>query len=228
MFTIKPMPPGVDAGLLDRLVSVDVPDLGHLRYWGSPDPRIRPVLPGRKIVGTAVTVIAPALDSSIIPHALGLIRPGDILIVDRLGDDRHACMGGVVALAAKIAGAAGIIVDGWVTDFDEIRQHGLPVWCRGEAGAMSKLLAIGGAMNIPVNCGGVAVTPGDAVIADDCGICVLAPDEITDMHAAAMDARSKRPARLPRILAGEKLGSVNGVSARIEAALAKSMGGPKP
>jgi regulator of RNase E activity RraA len=221
MFKIKPMPPPVDAALLDKLRSLDVPELGHLRHWGFPDPRIKPVLPGRKIVGTAVTVIAPSLDSAIIPHALGSIRPGDVLVVDRLGDDRHACMGGVVALAAKIAGAAGMIVDGWVTDFEEIRSHGFPVWCRGEAGAMSKLLAIGGAMNIPVCCGGAAVTPGDAVLADDAGICIVPAEDIEAAHAAIMSARSRRPERLQRIEAGEKLGIVNGVSARIEAVQSK-------
>lgn len=220
MFKIKPMPAPVDPGLLDRLRGLDLADLGHIRHWGFVDPALKPVSPGARVVGTAVTVVAPALDSSIIPHALGLVRPGDVLIVDRLGDERHACLGGVVALAAKTAGAAGIVVDGFVSDVQEIRRHGLPIWCRGDAALMSKLLVVGGAMNIPVSCGGVAVTPGDAVIADDAGICILPADEIEEMEAAILEAQRRRPERIERIRSGEKLGRVNGISARIEAALA--------
>lgn len=219
MIKINPMPPPVDPALLAQLAEANTNDLGHLRFWGVAAPRLRPISDGMRLVGTCVTVIAPALDSSMIPHVLGMTRPGDVLVIDRLGDDHHACLGSVVALAAELSGVSGIIIDGYATDFAELRKLGLPIWCRGEAAAMSKLLGIAGAINVPVCCGGVAVTPGDAVVADRAGICFLPPHEISAMMAAVSQAEQKRPDRLRRIKSGEKLGVVNGVSAKIEVQL---------
>jgi 4-hydroxy-4-methyl-2-oxoglutarate aldolase len=219
MIKINPMPRPVDPALLAQLAKADTNEIGHLRFWGVMTPRLRPVSDEMRVVGTCVTVIAPALDSAMIPHVLGMTRPGDVLIIDRLGDPHHACLGGVVALAAQISGVSGIIIDGFATDFPELREVGLPIWCRGEAAAMSKLLGIAGAINVPVCCGGVAVTPGDAVLADRSGICILPPQEIATTMAAVAQSRQKRPERLQRIKSGEKLGVVNGVSAKIEARL---------
>jgi 4-hydroxy-4-methyl-2-oxoglutarate aldolase len=219
MIKINPMPPPVDPALLAQLAEADTNDIGHLRFWGVMAPRLRPISDGMRLIGTCVTVIAPALDSAMIPHVLGMTRPGDVLVIDRLGDDHHACLGSVVALAAQISGVSGIIIDGYATDFAELRELNLPIWCRGEAAAMSKLLGIAGAINVPVCCGGVAVTPGDAVLADGSGICILPSQEIAATVAAVSQARQRRPDRLHRIKSGEKLGVVNGVSAKIETQL---------
>jgi len=219
MMKINPMPRRLDAGLLEALNSVATNDIGHHRYWGMMSPHLRPISPGMRVVGTAVTVIAPATDSAMIPHVLGLIRPGDVLVIDRLGDRQHACLGSVVTLAARVAGLAGIIVDGYATDLQEIQEQGFPLWCRGETAAMSKLQAVAGAINVPVSCGGVAVTPGDAILADAHGICVLPGEDIRPLVDSISAAAQKRPGRIARLQAGEKLGDVNGVSARIAAAL---------
>lgn len=80
--------------------------------------------PGPTIVGTAITVAVPSEDNSILHHALSLIRPGDILIVDRLGDTNVACYGGTINHAAKLRGAAAVIIDGPCTDVREIRKVG--------------------------------------------------------------------------------------------------------
>jgi 4-hydroxy-4-methyl-2-oxoglutarate aldolase len=221
MIKINPMPPAVDPALLAQLSEIDTNEIGHLRYWGMMTPQLRPIADEMRTVGTCVTIIAPALDSAMIPHVLGMTRPGDVLVIDRQGDDRHACLGSVVALAAQLSGVRGIVIDGYATDFGELRELNLPIWCRGEAAAMSKLLAIAGAINVPVCCGGVAVTPGDAILADRSGVCVLPAAEVAATVAAVAAARQKRPARLQRIKSGEKLGAVNGVSARIEAQLKK-------
>src|SRR6185436_7308328 len=102
MIRIHPMAPSIDRALLDKLAQIDPVTVGHFREWGFIDPAIRPLIK-RRVVGTAVTIITAAHDTSMIPYAIGLARPGDVLVIDRLGDMRHACMGGVVALAAKVA-----------------------------------------------------------------------------------------------------------------------------
>jgi 4-hydroxy-4-methyl-2-oxoglutarate aldolase len=112
LIRINSMPNAIKQPLLEKLAQIDPVTVGHFREWGFADPAIRPVIKGRRVVGTAVTIITAALDTSMIPYAIGLARPGDILVIDRLGDMRHACIGGVVALAAKMAGVVGVIIDG--------------------------------------------------------------------------------------------------------------------
>jgi 4-hydroxy-4-methyl-2-oxoglutarate aldolase len=219
MIRIEPMPPQVDAAALAKLAQIDPVTIGHIREWGFVDPAVRPVIPGRRVVGTAVTLVTSAIDTSMIPHALGMVRPGDVLVIDRLGDTRHACIGGVVALAARVAGLAAMIIDGLACDFGEIRQYDLPVWCRGEAALTGKSLAMEGAMNIPVSCGGVAVLPGDAVLADTGGVFIVSPREIEEIVATALPMQQREPAVLDKLRAGVKLGVVSGASASIEAAL---------
>lgn len=220
MIRINPMPPQVDAALLEKLAQIDPVTIGHFREWGFVDPALRPVIPGRRVVGTAVTVVTPAIDTSMIPYVMGLVRPGDVLVIDRLGDMRHACMGGVVALAAKVAGVAGVIIDGLACDFAEFVQYDLPVWCRGEAALTGKSLAMDGAINIPVACGGVAIMPGDAVLADTGGIFVVAAAEIEEIFQTALPMQQREPGRLVELRAGKKLGVVGGATAKVDAALA--------
>ena len=221
MIRINPMPAAIEPPLLEKLTQIDPVTIGHFREWGFLDPAIRPVISGRRIVGTAITVITAALDTSMIPYAIGLARPGDVLVIDRLGDMRHACMGGVVALAAKMAGMAGVIIDGLACDFQEFVQYDLPVWCRGEAALTGKSLATDGALNVPVSCGGVAVLPGDAVLADSGGVFFCSRSEIDEIYETALPMQQREPKILERLRAGEKLGAISGSATRIEAAWKK-------
>ena len=101
---------------------------------------IQPLLPGgRRVVGTAVTLAIAGPDSTLLHHAAGLLRPGDILVVDRLGDDKYACWGGGVAVAVKATGAVAGIVDGPCTDLAEIIASDFPIWARGLAPITTRL-----------------------------------------------------------------------------------------
>ena len=72
---------------------------------------------------------------------------------------------------------------------------------------------------MPVACGGVAVVPGDAVLADSGGIFVMNPSEIEEIHGIALPMQQREPGRLDQLRAGEKLGVVSGATAKVEAAL---------
>ena len=148
---------------------------------------------------TAVTVHQPGVDGTIIGYRARPACPGDVLVVDRCGDTRHAGFGGVVAYAAKTAKVAGVIIDGVVADIGEIRQYGVPVWCRGLSAITTKRIGLGGSFCAPVACGGVAVRPGDVIIADECGVVVLDPadaEAAADRAIAMQDAEVKTRARL--------------------------------
>jgi 4-hydroxy-4-methyl-2-oxoglutarate aldolase len=220
-YRIRPMPPQIAPELVAKLLKVETATVGHSRHWGFMDRGIQPLLRTKRIAGTAVTLAIPGPDSTLLHHALGLLRPGDILVVDRLGDDRHACWGGGVTVAAKKAGAAGGIVDGPCTDLTEIQDSDFPMWCRGMAPITTRLYNLGGMLNHPVSCGGCVVMPGDAILADESGVLVLPAEEAEAVADAAIIRQARGEANQDRMRAGEKMGDISGASKMVLEALAR-------
>jgi 4-hydroxy-4-methyl-2-oxoglutarate aldolase len=216
MYELRPPPRQIDGALLDILRQAEPATIGHFLHTGFMEPGIRGLFPDIRIAGTAVTVLAPGPDATIVHYAIGQARPGDILVVDRCGDMKHACMGGAVAYAAKKAGVAGIIVDGMVTDIGELRQYGVPVWARGLSPITVKLLGLGGGFGVPVSCGGVAVMPGAAIFADENGVLVLEPDQIEAAATRAIGMQNDEKRTLARLDAGENYPDIIGSTAIIE------------
>ncbi|MBL8838899.1 MAG: RraA family protein [Alphaproteobacteria bacterium] len=221
-YKIKDMPAQLPANLVAKLKNVETATVGHFRHWGFMDRSIQPLLRDKRIAGTAVTVAIPAQDSTLLHHTLGLLRPGDILVIDRLGDDKHACWGGGVTVAAKAAGAAGGIVDGPCTDLTEIRDSDFPMWCKGMSPITTRLYNLGGTLNYPVSCGGVVVRPGDVILADESGVLVLPPDEAEAVADEALTKQERGLATQARVAKGEKLGDLSGATKMVLEALAKA------
>lgn len=219
MYIMNDMPPPLDADLKELLMQVETATVGHWHLFGFMNPNIKPFLPGRRVVGTAVTVAIPSSDSTLLHHATGMIRPGDVLVVDRLGDDRHACWGGGVTIAAKASGAACGIVDGPCTDIEEIRASNFPVWGRGISPITTRLQNLGGGLNIPVSCGGVPVLPGDVILADDSGVLVLRRDEAKGIGLKAVARQLAGRERELKVSQGAKLGDLSGATEKINSAL---------
>lgn len=218
-YEIGPMPETLPAALVAKLEQVETATVGHWRHWGFMDRGIQPLLREKRIAGVAVTLAIPGPDSTLLHHALGLLRPGDVLVVDRLGDDRHACWGGGVTVAAKAAGAKAGVVDGPCTDLTEIRDSDFPIWCRGLAPITTRLYDLGGRLNKPVSCGGVAVMPGDVILADESGVLVLPRDEAEAEADAAIARQARGLESQDKVKAGAKLGELSGATAKVQAAL---------
>jgi regulator of RNase E activity RraA len=134
---------------------------------------IRMIVGETIIAGPAVTIRTLGRDSTACHKVFDLVVPGDIIVIDRGGDERYACWGEMMSLAAKVRGAAGVIVDGLVTDIVALRSIGLPVYARGLSPITTLLLGEGGGINIPVRCGGVEVVPGSLVVADEDGVLIF-------------------------------------------------------
>jgi regulator of RNase E activity RraA len=211
-YRIQPMPAQLSPALVAKLEQVETATVGHSQHWGFMDRGIQPLLPRRRVAGPAVTLAIPGQDSTLLHHALGLLRPGDILVVDRLGDDKHACWGGGVTVAAKAAGAAAGIVDGPCTDLTEIEDSDFPLWCRGMSPITTRLYNLGGTLNLAVSCGNVTVNAGDVIIADESGVLVLPPAEAEAIADAAIARQERGEKTQARIKAGEKLGDISGAS----------------
>ena len=226
MFDIREMPVQVDVELVERALHAEPATIGHFRLTGIPDGAIRPLFDVPRIAGTAVTLALPAADSTLLHHCVGLLRRGDILVIDRLGDQRHACLGGGVALALKRMQIAGIIIDGLCADPRELREHDLPIWGRGFSAITTRLLGIGGLMNIPVSVGGAVVMPGDLIIADEGGIVVLPPIEASAAIERAVTLQSKETEGLAKVGRDFPLGAATGASALVELKLAPALTAP--
>ena len=219
-YVVEKMPAPVSSEVLELLRGVETATVGHWRHWGFVDRNVKAMLPGRRVVGTAVTIAIPGPDSTLLHHALGMLRKGDILVVDRLGDNKHACWGGGVTVAAKSAGAVAGVVDGPCTDRLEIEASDFPMWCRGLSPITTRLYDLGGMLNRPINCGGAVVMPGDAVLCDDSGVLVLPASEAEAVARAALDRQTRGSATEKKVAQGAKLGELSGASAKVVAALA--------
>lgn len=215
-YAIRAMPPAVPSAIVSRLLQAETATIGHVRHLGFARRGLEPVIAGSRIAGTAITLALPPEDSCLLHHALGMLRPGDILVIDRLGDDRHAAWGGITSAMGRASGAAGVIIDGPAADLSEIRAQGFPVWCRGPAPLTQRRLGLGGALNVPICCGGAAVLPGYAVLADEGGALFLPPDEAEELAEWAVAKLAQEPETIRRIEAGEKMGDINGSSRLVE------------
>ena len=200
---------GLAEGLREGLAAVSFPTIGHFLEDGFVDPAIRSLLDGVKVAGPAVTVRIAENDAYAMNRALLELYPGAVLVVDMSGDHRHAPVGAVTAAAATAQGAAGVVVDGVATDILELRATGLPVFARGTSCLTTKRVrSAGSAVNVPVQCGGVQVNPGDWVLGDDNGVIVLSAEAAANVLGLALDSDAAEPALLARIAAGEPLESV--------------------
>ncbi|NIX77117.1 RraA family protein [Microvirga terricola] len=216
MFTVNPMPKQISQELVTLLEKVETATVGHFLHSGFLDRELRAVLPEKRIAGTAVTVRLPHADSTILHYLTKLVRPGDIVVVDRCGDDKHACWGGVVTHAMKIAGVKAGIIDGPATDFSEIRKVEMGMWCRGPSPITTKILGLEGAINVPVTVGGQVIEPGDAVLADESGVIVLNPADAKAVAERAIGMQEAEIKTLERLRNGEKLPDLSGATRIVE------------
>ncbi|MGU3399930.1 RraA family protein [Brucellaceae bacterium D45D] len=227
-YHIVDMPESIAPDLADRLSKVDTATLGHMLQYGFMHRQIQTVSAGSpKIVGCAVTLALPGMDSALLHYATGLLRHGDILVIDRLNDDKFACLGGGVANAAKQSGAIGAIIDGPCTDVDELEDMDFPVWSRGISAITTGRYNIGGRMNFTVSCGGVPVFPGDVIVADRSGVVVLPRSNADRLADEALARQQAGDAKGIRVRAGEKLADLSGATEMVQASLIEHKKAPR-
>ncbi len=192
--------------LVERYRRIAPSTLGHLIDGHALDARIEALLPGTRLVGPALTVQTSGRDSSVCHKVIDLIEPGDVVVIagDGRADREYACWGEMMMLAAKVAGAAGVVIDGPLTDIEQLREVGLPVFGRGRVPLTTQLLGEGGAINRPITCGGVLVNPGDLVLGSDDGVIVLSPDEAVRLYDAALEEECGDAAYRDELLSGKR------------------------
>lgn len=190
------------------LSDIETATLGHFLSEGFMAPSIQALTPEHRAFGPALTVRMTGDDGAPLVDALAAAKPGQMIVIDRCGDLRHACWGAVTTAAAMARGVAGVVIDGFMTDRSAILANGFPVWCRGRSPVTTKPRGLGGDVNVPINCGGVAVRPGDLVLADESGVVVLDPAQAEAFCARARQMQHDEIGVLDRLKAGETLAQI--------------------
>ena len=166
------------------------------------DPRLRPIHPGSRIAGTAVTVSVPPGDNWMIHVAVEQCRRGDVLVVAPTSHSQAGYIGELIATALRAHGALGVVIDAGCRDVAELTRMGFPVWsaCVSAYGTVKQTL---GDVNLPVVCAGQLVTPGDVVVADDDGVVVVPRAGAADVLEACQQREEKEALSRKRYEDGE-------------------------
>ena len=171
---------------------------------GALPPAIRPVAPGFRICGTAITVHSPGGDNLWLHRSLVLAQPGDVLVVYTSGIYEHGYWGEVMTTAAKVRGLAGLVIDAAVRDADLLEQIGFPVFSRGLSirGTGKDYGAIGW-INEPVLIGNVTVNAGDLIVGDRDGVVAIPRARAADVVEMAAKREADEATICKRIESGE-------------------------
>ncbi|MGA8296990.1 MAG: 4-carboxy-4-hydroxy-2-oxoadipate aldolase/oxaloacetate decarboxylase [Acidimicrobiales bacterium] len=174
------------------------------------------IVPASRAAGPARIAVCGPGDNRAVHEVMGRTQPGDVLVLALERVEPVALLGELLATQAKAHGVAGVLVDGAVRDVDELRELGLPVWARYvHATAATKLHR--GAIDVPVNVGGVAIAPGDAVVLDADGAVVVPAGRLERVADAGADRRSRELRMRESFLAGELSYDLFGMRAEDEA-----------
>jgi len=165
---------------------------------------IKPVAPGFRICGAALTVHSPGGDNLWLHRAIALAQPGDVLVVYTSGVYEHGYWGEVMTTAAKVRGLAGLVIDGAVRDADLLEAIGFPVFSRGLSirGTGKDYGAIGW-INEPVMIGNVTVSAGDLIVGDRDGVVAIPRARAAEVVAKGTKREADEAAICKRIEAGE-------------------------
>lgn len=177
--------------------------------------RIRPLNPGLRIAGPAVTARCAPNDNLMMHKALLIAQRGDVLVVDG-GIPSGAQWGYLAAAYAEKKGLAGVVVDGCIRDLDALVECRSPVWFREVSPAHPEKKGPG-AVNTPIRCGDVLVRPGDLVCADGDGVLVLARENVEMVLLAAESRASHEAAAVKAIAAGRSLFEIHDLASAFDA-----------
>ena len=191
-----------DAEAVDVLARVGVATAHEaMGRRGLAQPVLRPIYPGARIAGRAVTVLSHPGDNLMIHACIEQCGPGDVLVVTTTSPSTDGMFGELFAVQLAARGVQGLVIDAGVRDVAALTAMGFPVWSRAVS-AQGTVKASPGSVNVPVVVAGATLRPGDAVVADDDGVLCVPRELAPEVARKALAREAAEADKLDRFRAG--------------------------
>lgn len=168
---------------------------------------LKPIDPAARFAGQALTVRLEPGNQVDCLDALSVAQEGDVVVVDAAGETETSIWGGLMSGLCQMKGVVGAVVDGAIRDVDETRDLGFYVLSKAVV-PRSTHTPISGRMepieiNVPIQCAGALVNPGDIIVADENGVVVVPLDNAEDVLEKAKEQAQQEEATRERIREGK-------------------------
>jgi len=165
-------------------------------------PYMRPIYATARAGGAAVTVSCQPGDNLMIHAALELCQAGDILVVTTTSESTDGMFGELLAVSSRARGVAGLVIDAGVRDLADITAMDFPIWAKAIS-AQGTVKATAGSVNVTVVCAGAMVRPGDVIVGDADGVCVVRREAAAEVARLGLDRVAKEEKTRERLRNGE-------------------------